>query len=260
MTSVGEMIKAKLKSIRRAVSSDMRLIFHYPAPHYDAAANERYWEVRRATGMGELNEFQRERADMILAATRGTGTLLDIGSGDGAMLSYIRSKSALTIMASDISPMACQHLRQQGFSIVDVDLRSPDAIETLAEVDYISLCEVLEHLHDPECVVVKLLGRARKSVVFSVPNTGYYAHRLRLLFGRFPLQWRVHPGEHLRFWTLRDMRWWLEGLGLSAAAKVRPYQKVGLLGEVLPGLFARGIMVEIVSSESGNVVRQNDDR
>lgn len=253
------MIKAKLKSIWRSVSSDVQLVFHYPIPHYDSAANERYWEVRRATGMGKLNEFQRERADMILAATRGTGTLLDIGSGDGAMLDYMRSKSALTIMASDISPMACQHLRQRGFPIVDVDLRSPDAIEALAEVDYISLCEVLEHLHDPESVVARLLGRARNSLVFSVPNTGYYAHRLRLLFGRFPLQWRAHPGEHLRFWTLRDMRWWLEGLGLSAVAKVRPYQRAGLLGGILPGLFARGILVEIVSSKPGDMVRQNGD-
>ena len=40
-------------------------------------------------------------------------------------------------------------------------------------------------------------------------------HRLRYMLGRFPLQWIVNPNEHIRFWTLKDLIWWLDYLNIN---------------------------------------------
>ena len=82
-------------------------------------------------------------------------------------------------------------------------------------------------------------------LIFSVPNTGYVAHRKRLLFGSFPLQWRNNPGEHLRFWTLGDMKWWLKQLNLYEKSIIKTYEGFPLLNKLWPGMFAMGIIVII---------------
>ena len=75
--------------------------------------------------------------------------------------------------------------------------------------ELITAFEVFEHLDEPEESLLYFLSKTESAVVFSVPNTGYIIHRLRLLFGYFPFQWKSHPGEHLRYWTYKDMKWWL---------------------------------------------------
>jgi len=69
-------------------------------------------------------------------------------------------------------------------------------------------------------------------------------YRLRLLFGKFPAQWRVHPGEHVRFWTARDLRWWLLAQGIENY-KIFYYEGIPLLNKIVPSLFAAGFVVYI---------------
>ena len=50
---------------------------------------------------------------------------------------------------------------------------------------YISLFEVLEHMKEPEDFLLKLLQNKKIKVFISLPNTGFFIHRVRFLFGRF---------------------------------------------------------------------------
>jgi SAM-dependent methyltransferase len=103
--------------------------------------------------------------------------------------------------------------------------------------DYVILSEIIEHLPDPESLLRDLQQFVRKGFIVSIPNTGFHQHRLRLLLGRFPLQWVVMPGEHLCFWTRADFHWWARQLGYQIAREV-PYEGTPLLKDALPGLFA----------------------
>lgn len=111
--------------------------------------------------------------------------------------------------------------------------------------------ELLEHLPNSEEVLLALLKTTNKKLIFSIPNTGFIGHRLRLLFGSFPLQWRTHPGEHLRFWTYNDIRFWLKELELSKNSKIYFYEGIPLLNRILPSLFAMGILV-VIEKEKTN--------
>jgi 2-polyprenyl-3-methyl-5-hydroxy-6-metoxy-1,4-benzoquinol methylase len=109
------------------------------------------------------------------------------------------------------------------------------------QFDYIIMSEIIEHLPDPEMLLNALRSHVRKGLIVSIPNTGYHQHRLRLLMGRFPLQWVVTPGEHLRYWTRIDFHWWARQLGFRVAREF-PYEGTPGLKEAWPNLFAAALV------------------
>jgi 2-polyprenyl-3-methyl-5-hydroxy-6-metoxy-1,4-benzoquinol methylase len=235
------------------MAEDAALLIRRPTAHLDANANENYWAVRRQEAPSVANSFQIDRARWILSRIRldSSTTLLDIGSGTGEMLVLFRDAGLKEILASDFSPASKTRLETLGFRVVDVDVSSPTSIESMPGADHITICEVLEHIQNAEAALTALIQKAKVSVFFSVPNTGYYVYRLRLLLGRFPVQWRAHPGEHVRYWTLSDMRWWLSSLGLADRATILPYQGWPILNRLFPGLFSKGLLVEVRRAERG---------
>lgn len=212
-------------------------------PRTTLGSDSDYWSARNRGPSASLSAWQKERADWVL--TRLTETpvhMLDIGSGDGGVLKYLASKhKGLTGVGIDRDAGARASLTALGFEALDLDLTKDTE---LPACDYALLFEIIEHVPDAEGLLDAARRSARRGVFFSVPNTGFFTHRFRLLFGKFPAQWAVRPNEHVRFWTLADMRWWLKAQGI-AHADVHPYEGVPYLRHVFPGLFAAGIMVWI---------------
>ena len=55
---------------------------------------------------------------------------------------------------------------------------------------------------------------------------------------------RHHPGEHLRFWTLKDAKLWVKQLGCKLN-KIVVYQGLPGLNKLFPNLFGQGILIKI---------------
>jgi methionine biosynthesis protein MetW len=170
-------------------------------------------------------------------------SVLDLGVGDGALLQYMIEHKGIAGYGLDISQKAVDFCRARGLNVGLADITRPIG-ENLAQhfpdvsaFDYVILSEIIEHIPDPESLLRSLVPYERKGIIVSIPNTGFHQHRLRLLLGRFPLQWVVTPGEHLRFWTRADFRWWARQLGFSITREV-PYEGTPLLKSVYPSLFA----------------------
>jgi methionine biosynthesis protein MetW len=213
--------------------------YHHPvslSPDYDT-----YWGRKRGANMGHLSAFQLDRAEAIARAMPEGASVLDVGCGDGAILQYLIEHRAIDAHGVDISERAVAHCQAQGLDVWLADVTQPEALDALAEYDYIILSEIIEHIPKPEDLLDGLRGHVRQASIISVPNTGYVWHRLRLLLGRFPLQWLAHPGEHLRFWTHVDFLWWANWLGYRVQAAI-PYQGTPFLKHQWPNLFASGIV------------------
>ena len=115
----------------------------------------------------------------------------------------------------------------------------------LGDFDFITLFEVLEHVHNAEAVLMNIRKSFPEATVLaSVPNTGSLASRLRLLFGRFPKQWIVHPGEHIRFWTLRDFKLMAAQLGYGMVC-ISPLRGPRLLTPFFPGLMSDALVFQM---------------
>jgi len=225
-----------------------RLIFGTSPLRLEQTDYDSYWRDKRGATMGALNSFQEARARWILPRITPGSTVLDVGCGDGAVLQYLTKRASFHAIGADVSKVALQHLQSQGIQTIPFDSNDFEAIRALPEVDHIMLFEILEHMQNPERFLSLIQTKARKSVFFSFPNSGYFAYRLRLLFGRSIKQWRLHPGEHLRYWTYADLTWWLRELSLDTRTTFTVYEGLPGLNRLWPSLFGMAFVGEIISA------------
>lgn len=224
----------------------LKRIFIYPELRREGSDYDAYWKSKRGNDVEALSDWQQERSDIILNhIPQNTAlTIVDIGGGAGAVLNYIAKKRNVEKgIVDDISGEALAHAKEFGFIARTTDITKQEELNGIEKADHYILFEILEHIPKPENVLDVLYAKTERALFFSVPNTGYITHRLRLLFGKFPLQWWLEPGEHLRYWTRTDMKWWLDSLGYKGKYELKTYKGVPLLDKLWPSLFAAGLVV-----------------
>jgi len=120
--------------------------------------------------------------------------------------------------------------------------------------DYIVLSEILEHIQEPEKIMRIIKNRFNKNVIITIPNSGFILHRLRLLFGKFPVVVIVyHVKEHIRFWTHSDFRYWCKHLGYKVISCQSSGGINGLkfdLSKISLSLFAYGLLYQITRTDN----------
>jgi len=238
-------MKNNFKAIFRALREIARQISVRPHFSTTRQSYNDYWRSKRPNNLGYANEFQIERANWIAHRISDNETVIDLGCGDGATLLALRRIRVIDAHGVDIAEGPLEYVLECGIGISRIDLNSQTALRALSKRDHVLLLEVLEHIPESEELLSTALGIANKSVFFSVPNSGYISYRLRLLFGRFPVQWRLYPGEHLRYWTLADLKWWLEELDLTSRSEIGTYLGIPGLARFFPSLFAAGLIVRV---------------
>ena len=238
----------KIKDILFKIKQDLKSLWVYPG--IDAGERfqvdyDRYWKKRRGDlSRSTLSHWQKQRADYVMKFLHRGDRVIDLGCGAGEVLQYLREKVDIEAFGFDINKKAIDELKKKNIKGMRIDITDLDKIKTLPEVDYITGFEIIEHMPNPEEFIHAIKHKARKALIFSFPNTGYYAHRLRLLFGKFPLQWVTHPGEHLRFWTVSDVKWWVENIHFNLD-KLIVYEGIPFLNKLIPSLFGKGIIIVI---------------
>lgn len=198
-----------------------------------------YWLERRPGGV-------QPRFELIAEYLDPHSTLLDVGCGDGAFLAYLEQTRQMRGVGIDVSVVAVEGAKKRG-----VDARVSTLSQLLQSVpplrfEHVVMSEVLEHVADPETMVRQGWELARRSLWLTFPNIAYFPHRLRLFAGRFPVQWVVFPGEHLRFWSIPDFGDWLNQFGF-AAPRMWPSNGVTIFGlhRLWPNLLANQIVVRL---------------
>jgi len=210
-----------------------KCIFGEYSPSIKQMDYNKYWGAKGKFGFST-------RYPVFADVIEKDSSVLDIGCGDGSTLIYLIEKKKIRGEGVDISERAVNMARAGGIQAHVADVSS-DKFKIRKKYDYIIVSEVLEHIPNPEDVMKKAKGRFNKLLIISMPNTGHYLYRLRLLFGRFPVQWAYHPGEHLRFWTVKDFRQWAGELGFRIVG-MRTHSGVPFLRVALPALFADSIV------------------
>lgn len=125
-------------------------------------------------------------------------TVLDLGCGDGLMLSMLKDKQ-VTGKGIDLSEKGIEKAKTKGLDVSVFDFGSGSRLPfDDGSFDTVISLDVLEHLYDPTVVLKEAARVARKSVVIGVPNFSSLPARLQTLLGQVPENNRPHKG-HI-FW------------------------------------------------------------
>ena len=136
--------------------------------------------------------------------------LLDLGCGNGDLLSYLIASKQVRGSGVEISQAAVEACVARGLSVFHGDMDEGLADYQDGSFDVVSLSLSLQQLRRPR-LVVREMARVGRQIIVSFPNFAHWSIRLQLaLHGRMPVnkelpyQWYDTPNIHLC--TLSDFR------------------------------------------------------
>jgi len=128
--------------------------------------------------------------------------VLDLGCGDGSLLKYLketRNAHGYGIEIADANIIACAG---KGVNVIQMDLEAGLSEFEPQSFDFVILSQPLQAMRNIELVVKEIL-RVGKHGIVTIPNFGYWRHRLQIIGGRMPVsrdlpyQWYDTPNIHL---------------------------------------------------------------
>ena len=149
-----------------------------------------------------MTSLRADLAAIADAVPRGA-RVLDVGCGDGALLSVLRDGKGVDGRGIELSGANVAAAVGRGLSVVQGDADADLADYPSDAFDVAILSDTLQAMRSPETVLAELLRIARKAVI-SFPNFGHWRVRLSLLAGgrmpmtaALPVPWYATPNIHL---------------------------------------------------------------
>lgn len=161
------------------------------------------------------------RVDLLLISSlveKGT-RVLDVGSGDGALLSLLEERKQVDGRGIELHQEGVNRCVSRGLFVIQGDA-DKDLIDYPDDAfDYAILSQTLQATHKPREVLEQLL-RIGKRVIVSLPNFAHWKFRSQLMFtGRMPetphLAYKWYDTPNIHFCTLKDFRELCDELGAT---------------------------------------------
>lgn len=169
--------------------------------------------------------------------------VLDLGCGDGALLTKLAADKQADGLGIEIDPGHIRQCLASGLNVVEQDLNNGLSNFGDHSFDIVIMAHALQTLRQPHLVIDEML-RVGKECIVTFPNFGHWSCRLyltkngRMPVSRFmPYSWYDTPNIH--FCTVRDF----EALCHDNNIRIIDKAVVGhdysesLLGNLLPNLF-----------------------
>jgi len=174
-----------------------------------------------------------------------SSSVLDLGCGDGELLSLLVKEKQVRAQGIEISDEAIHRCVAAGLSVFQEDIDTGLAEYAEKSFNYVILNQTFQQVKKPDFVLNEAL-RVGERVIVGFPNFCYVTDRFQIFFkGRVPVtpslpyEWYNTPNLH--FFSIADFKQYCgkRGLNIENAAFVRQNKKVrflpNLLGEI--GLF-----------------------
>lgn len=158
-------------------------------------------------------------ADLVPAGSR----VLDLGCGSGALLAHLIADSGCRGTGVEIDPDSVLAAIRLGVPVIELDIDAQ--LDDFADDSYdvVVLSRTVQTLHRP-VEVLRHMARIGSRMIVSVPNFGYWRHRLRLLRGRMPMSREIphawYDTPNLRHTTLVELEQLFARLGFTIERRI----------------------------------------
>ena len=176
--------------------------------------------------------------DLIKPDTR----ILDLGCGDGALLSHLARNRGVRGYGLEIDPANVAACVSAGVNVIQADLDEGLADFADGSFDYVVMTQALQALVRPDLAVAEMLRVGREAIV-TFPNFGHWRARWAIMNGRMPMtpalpaQW--FNTENIHLCTVADFEDLCRKSGWHVLERVlldRSHRRGVAIG-LLPGLF-----------------------
>lgn len=142
--------------------------------------------------------------DMVMPGAR----VLDVGCGDGELLSLLEATRGVDGRGIEISQLGVNAAVGRGLAVIQGDADSDLSDYPDDSFDYVILSQTLQATRNPRQVVEDMLRIGRRAIV-SFPNFGHWRIRGQIMFrGRMPvtdnLPYAWYDTPNIHFCSIRD--------------------------------------------------------
>jgi methionine biosynthesis protein MetW len=191
------------------------------------------------SGKTDLNTVRRDYR-VILDMVRPDSSVLDLGCGDGALLSLLVKERNVRGQGIEIDEKAIYQCVGNGLSVFNGDVDSGLSEYPDVCFDYVVLNQSFQQVKNPDTVLGEAL-RVGKEVIVGVPNFAHFSARWQLgVLGRAPVtaslpyQWYNTPNTH--FFSISDFKAYCRTRDIKVKKMV--FISENRIVHVLPNFFA----------------------
>ncbi|WP_432722973.1 methionine biosynthesis protein MetW [Jeongeupia wiesaeckerbachi] len=172
-----------------------------------------------ATGTPELRPDLNQIGNWIARGAR----VLDLGCGDGALLSWLATHKDVRGYGVEIDVDGVVACISRGVNVIQSNLEVGLAQFEDDSFDYVVLSLTIQAMHNIEGILTEMARVGRTGIV-TFPNFGYWENRWQILQGRMPVsetipyEWYNTPNIH--FCTVNDFDRLLIKLGMKNTGRV----------------------------------------
>src|SRR3972149_8158148 len=178
--------------------------------------------------------------EVIMGWIEKGASVLDLGCGDGELLSRLIEEKQVHAQGIEISEQAIHHCVARGLSVFQEDIDTGLAVYADKSFDYVMLNQTFQQVKKPDFVLKEALRVGKKAIV-GFPNFVHYRARFQLFFrgkvpvtASLPYEWYDTPNLH--FLSIADFIGYCKkrDIRVEQAAFIGKNRKVRLF----PNLFA----------------------
>jgi methionine biosynthesis protein MetW len=178
---------------------------------------------------------------IILDWTPEGSTVLELGCGEGDLLSLLVNEKKVHAQGIEIDPQAVRSCVAKGLNVFQEDIDGGLSVFPDKSFDLVILDESLQEVKKPDFVLREALRVGRKAIA-AFPNFAHYSVRFQILFGgrvpvtpSLPYEWYDTPNLH--FLSVSDFAEYCKkrGFKVENSAFTAAERRVN----VLPNLFAQ---------------------